>query len=67
MLKEYNEGETWIFGHHPTILDAHATALIARLIDVERYDMLPDEVQDYARRVIATPEWKEAIKGRSTD
>ncbi|CAM1502021.1 Fc.00g040050.m01.CDS01 [Cosmosporella sp. VM-42] len=66
VLKEHNHGETWIFGHRPTILDAHATPLIARLMDVGRYDLLPDEAQDYARRVITTSEWKETIKGRST-
>ncbi|KAF7556753.1 hypothetical protein G7046_g6223 [Stylonectria norvegica] len=66
VLRMHQRGGTWIFGARPTILDAHATALAARLIDVERYDLLPDEAREYARGVMATPEWKEITHGRPT-
>ncbi|KAH6888096.1 hypothetical protein B0T10DRAFT_67844 [Thelonectria olida] len=56
----------WIFGARPTILDAHVTALAARLMDVDRADLLPDEVQEYARGVIASPEWRKVTNGRPT-
>lgn len=58
--------QPWIFGGRPTILDAHVTVLAARLMDVDRTDLLPDEVQAYARGVMATPEWKKATAGRRT-
>ncbi|KPM45095.1 hypothetical protein AK830_g1451 [Neonectria ditissima] len=66
VLKDHNRGMTWIFGNQPTILDAHVTALAARLMEVDREDLLPAEVQAYARSVIATPEWKRATGGRPT-
>lgn len=65
-LKEHNEGQLWIFGDKPTILDAHATALIARLTDVRRQDLLTARVQEYAKGVFASEEWKEATHGRTT-
>ncbi|KAF7548073.1 hypothetical protein G7Z17_g7281 [Cylindrodendrum hubeiense] len=66
VLKEHNQGKTWIFGDQPTILDAHVTALAVRLMDVDRSDLLPDEVQVYARSVTATPEWHRVTSGRPT-
>ncbi|KAH7019970.1 hypothetical protein EDB80DRAFT_212466 [Ilyonectria destructans] len=66
VFKEHNQGKTWIFGDQPTILDAHVAALAARLMDVDRGDLLPEEVQAYARSVIATPEWNRVTSGRPT-
>ncbi|KAL6880982.1 hypothetical protein J3F83DRAFT_20242 [Trichoderma novae-zelandiae] len=65
-LNEYNRGKLWIFGDRPTILDAHATALIARLMDVSRQDLLTERVQEYARGVLASEEWNEVTHGRTT-
>ncbi|KAH7158063.1 hypothetical protein B0J13DRAFT_618105 [Dactylonectria estremocensis] len=66
VLKEHNRGGRWIFGDQPTILDAHVTTLAVRLMDVDRGDLLPEEVQVYARSVIATPEWYKVTSGRPT-
>lgn len=66
VFKEHNQGKTWIFGDQPTILDAHVAALAARLMDVDRSDLLPEEVRAYARSVIATPEWNRVTSGRPT-
>ncbi|KAL7818758.1 hypothetical protein V8C44DRAFT_318992 [Trichoderma aethiopicum] len=66
-LNEYNKGrQLWIFGDRPTILDAHAAPLIARLMDVRRQDLLTERVQEYARGVFASDEWNEVTHGRST-
>lgn len=66
ILNEQNQGQLWIFGDRPTILDAHATALIARLMDVSRQDLLTERVQDYARGIFASEEWDEVTHGRTT-
>ncbi|EHK22447.1 uncharacterized protein TRIVIDRAFT_17565 [Trichoderma virens Gv29-8] len=66
ILNEQNQGQLWIFGDRPTILDAHATALIARLMDVSRRDLLTERVQDYARGIFASEEWDEVTHGRTT-
>lgn len=60
------EDTTWIFGHKPTILDAHATALAARLMDAKRLDVLSEAVQIYTRRVLETEEWRAVTHGRPT-
>ncbi|KAL7796500.1 hypothetical protein V8C37DRAFT_400258 [Trichoderma ceciliae] len=65
-LNEQGRGQPWIFGERPTILDAHATALIARLMDVDRQDMLTERVQEYARGIFASEEWDEVTHGRTT-
>ncbi|PTB70550.1 hypothetical protein BBK36DRAFT_1165073 [Trichoderma citrinoviride] len=65
-LNEYSKGQLWIFGDRPTILDAHAAALIARLMDVRRQDLLTERVQEYARGVFASEEWNEVTHGRTT-
>ncbi|KAL7947679.1 hypothetical protein V8C42DRAFT_315221 [Trichoderma barbatum] len=65
-LSEQNQGQLWIFGDRPTILDAHATALIARLVDVSRQDLLTERVQEYARGIFASEEWDEVTHGRTT-
>lgn len=66
-LGEHNSpGQPWVFGEQPTIVDAHATAMILRLMDVNRREMLPERVQAYARAVSATEEWNEVAHGRTT-
>lgn len=66
LLNEQHQGKLWIFGDGPTILDAHATALIARLMDVRRQDLLTERVQEYARGIFASEEWDEVTHGRTT-
>ncbi|EQL01995.1 hypothetical protein G6O67_008350 [Ophiocordyceps sinensis] len=60
------ESTTWIFGEKPTILDAHAAALAARLIDAKRLDVLSEAVRLYTSRVLETEEWKAVTHGRPT-
>lgn len=66
ILNEQHRGKLWIFGDKPTILDAHVTALIARLMDVSRQDLLTERVQEYARGIFASEEWDEVTHGRTT-
>lgn len=61
-----SETGPWVFGDRPTVLDAHATALLARLVDIERKDLISDAAQDYARGVMATTEWNKVTQGRRT-
>jgi glutathione S-transferase len=65
-LSEENQGQRWIFGKRPTIADAHATAMIARLMEVKRQDLLTERVQEYTRGVLASEEWNEVTHGRAT-
>ncbi|RFU75034.1 thioredoxin [Trichoderma arundinaceum] len=65
-LSEHSQGKLWVFGERPTIVDAHATAMILRLIDVNRQDVLTERVQEYARGVSASEEWDEVTHGRTT-
>lgn len=63
-----DSGAYWIFGSSagPTILDAHAAAFIARLLDAGQEDLVPKELIEFARKVIALPAWESVTKGRST-
>lgn len=60
------DGWSWIFGDYPTILDAHAGALVARLMDMERYDLIPGPVKAYGRGIMESPEWNKTTHGRPT-
>ncbi|KAI1126442.1 hypothetical protein F5Y10DRAFT_293831 [Nemania abortiva] len=59
------EAGTWIF-RDATVLDAHLVPLIARLLDCERTDLVPAELQNYALAVMKGPEWQEVTHGRRT-
>ncbi|OAA74051.1 Thioredoxin-like protein [Cordyceps fumosorosea ARSEF 2679] len=60
------DGSRWIFGQQPTILDAYASALMIRLLDNERLELLPPTVQAYAKAVQASEEWRQVTHGRPT-
>ncbi|KAM3518663.1 hypothetical protein NHJ13051_008017 [Beauveria bassiana] len=64
--KHKAEGSRWIFGPRPTILDAYASALMIRLLDNERLELLPPAVQEYARAVQSSDEWRQVTHGRPT-
>lgn len=71
VLAQYNvhsQGSLWIFGDliGPTVIDAHFASFVARMIDARQEELVPTELLDYARRVIALPEWTEVMHGRST-
>ncbi|OAA75580.1 Thioredoxin-like protein [Akanthomyces lecanii RCEF 1005] len=60
------EGSRWIFGQQPTILDAYASALIIRLLDNKRLELLPLAVQAYGKAVQQSDEWNQVTHGRPT-
>lgn len=60
------EGSRWIFGQQPTILDAYASALIIRLLDNKRLELLPPAVQAYGKAVQQSDEWNQVTHGRPT-
>lgn len=62
------EHDTWLFGAAtgPTILDAHAVALIARVDDAGQPELVPSDLLTYARRVRSLPAWDAVNHGRKT-
>lgn len=60
--------ELWLFGSStgPTILDAHAAAYIARLLDAGNEALVPEELVAFAQKITGLPAWKDVSKGRST-
>jgi len=66
VLAQRKRDGPWVFGSRPTILDAHATPMIARMADVKRDDLLPEVVREYGSAVRATDEWCEVTHGRPT-
>ena len=63
-----SKGSLWLFGDEvgPTVLDAHTASFIARMIDAQQEELVPNELLDYAKRIIALPQWTEVMHGRST-
>lgn len=63
-----DDGSPWLFGEAvgPTVLDAHVTALYARLVDNQRGDLIPEKLQRYTEQMRAGPEWRGMLRGRST-
>lgn len=66
VLEQHNAGGTWIFGERPTIIDALAAAFMARLIDTNQEDLVPEKARAWGRKVMATPEWNKVTHGRRT-
>lgn len=60
------EGGPWIFGAKPTIIDAHAVPMLARLVDVDRREFVPERLENYLRGAMATGEWQRVTHGRKT-
>lgn len=58
----------WLFGPStgPTILDSHAAAFVARLLDAGKEALVPAELVAFAQKITALPAWKDVNKGRST-
>lgn len=61
----YEEGP-WVFGARPTIIDAHAAPLLARLLDVQRPEFVKGILRDYVEGVKKTEAWQRTTKGRPT-
>lgn len=66
LQQRQGDDQTWLFGDKPTILDGFALPFVARLIDVERADLVPEITANYARKALKTPEWEQVTHGRST-
>lgn len=58
----------WLFGGNigPTILDAHIVPFIARVGEGGRAKLIPNDLRQYARRIVALPQWLEVTHGRRT-
>lgn len=67
-LKELSRGPgIYLFGDKPTILDAHATAFIARMMELGRDDIISSATaREYALSVMSTDEWLKTTSGRRT-
>lgn len=60
-----HDKEPWLFGASsgPTVLDAHAAAYIARLLDAGNETLVPQELVSFALRIKELPSWQEVTKG----
>ncbi|KAG4442870.1 hypothetical protein IFR05_001666 [Cadophora sp. M221] len=57
----------WLWGRtSPTALDAHLAVFVARLYDVGREVLAPENLVPFRTRVIETEEWEAVYQGRST-
>lgn len=57
----------WLFGlQQPTALDTHVVVFIARMRDVGREAIIPEQLGAYADRAIAGKEWQDVMEGRKT-
>lgn len=66
-ITEFYSGEsTWLFGHGPTLADAHIMPFIARLVDSKREYLVPDVLIEYVTAIKALPAWDEVTHGRPT-
>lgn len=60
-------GTLWCFGlTRPSALDAHLVAFAARLIDVDRGELVPRVVKQLVDEVMAGPEWHSIMQGQTT-
>ncbi|KIX09698.1 uncharacterized protein Z518_00779 [Rhinocladiella mackenziei CBS 650.93] len=62
-----NENAPWIFGTEvPTALDAHMIPFLARLVDVDRENMLGSTSRRYLEMAMETRIWTDTMQGRRT-
>jgi glutathione S-transferase len=67
ILKNRPSAALYLFGDKPTLLDAHAAAFLARLIDLQRLDFLSNPlVRDYVLGITSTTEWQHITQGLRT-
>ena len=66
--QKFNHGGMWIFGDKtgPTVLDAHIVAFTARLIDIHLEELVPPQLQTYAKAIMELPEWETVMQGMPT-
>jgi hypothetical protein len=58
----------WIFGDKTgaTALDAHTIPFIVRLVDVDREDLVPKKLLNYAYEAMEGMQWLSVTEGRPT-
>ncbi|KAE8381938.1 hypothetical protein BDV26DRAFT_288914 [Aspergillus bertholletiae] len=66
--RKFSHGGMWIFGDKtgPTVLDTHVVVFIVRLIDIHLEDLVPRQLQTYAKAIMELPEWKTVMRGMPT-
>jgi len=53
----------YLYGASPTVLDAVAVSLLARLMDVGRTNLLTDTLISYHNAIRQTREWTDIVQG----
>lgn len=67
IIKSRPPAALYLFGDKPTLLDAHAAAFLAHLIDLQRLDLLSNPiVRDYVLGITSTTEWQHITQGLRT-
>lgn len=57
----------WLLGlKEPTALDAHLVTFVARMRDVGRNDIIPEELGKYVDVAMEGDEWNGVMQGRKT-
>ena len=66
--EQEQEQDMWLFGAStgPTILDAHAVSLIARVDDAGQPELVPNDLLAYAQKIRSLPAWEAVNHGRKT-
>lgn len=71
-LMEKRNGTTqaaYIFGQHPTVLDAHVLVFLCRLCDIRRTELIPDALLEWVEGFRQGEAWKsvmESVPGGKT-
>lgn len=71
-LREKRNGTTknaYIFGEHPTVLDAHVLVFLCRLCDVRKTELIPDALVEWVEGFRQGEAWKrvmESVPGGKT-
>ena len=58
----------WTFGSKggPTVLDSHLLAFVLRCMDAGNDELVPEELQRWARVTAKGPSWEKVMHGKST-
>lgn len=68
LYRQHHGSGTWIFGDEvgPTVLDAYTATLLARLVDMKREHLIPEELRPYGDAISSGPAWESITHGRGT-
>lgn len=62
-----NSQTGWLFSFDKTsALDTHLVVFIARMMDINRGDLIPEALKGYATKAMNGTEWNEVMQGRTT-